>query len=78
MRIDWLRSAGGGRKEWSGERREAFGESQPERNAATDHRRKPAANAAICQCPLVTSAVFAKRNRRGRRGTRGDRQACEA
>ena len=68
MRFAWLRSVVGEREKWSGERREAPSETQPERNAAADRRRKPAAIAAHCQCPLVTSAFFAKRNRCSRRG----------
>ena len=69
MRIIWLRSVVGERGKWSGGRREAFSASQPERNVPPpSRRRKPAAIAAICQCRLVTSAVFAKQNRRGRRG----------
>jgi hypothetical protein len=36
MRIFRLRSAGGERGKWSGGRREAFSESQPERNAAAE------------------------------------------
>ena len=68
MRIFWLRSVVGERGKWSGGRRGEFSASQPERNVPPpSRRRKPAAIAAICQCPLVTSAFFAKRNRRGRR-----------
>jgi len=36
MRIFWLRSVVGERRKWSGGRREAFSESQPERNAAAE------------------------------------------
>ena len=62
-----LRSASGGK--WSGGRRGASSGTKPECNAPPpNRRRKPAALAAICQYPLVTSAFFAKRDRRGRRG----------
>jgi hypothetical protein len=48
---DRLRSAADERGKWSGGRRAAFSESQPERNGPPPgRRRKPAAIAVICQC----------------------------
>src|SRR5438876_4453048 len=63
-----LRFAVGERGKWSGGRRGAHSNSQPERNAAASRRRKPAAFAAHARLQLVTSARFAERNGRGREG----------
>jgi hypothetical protein len=49
---------------------------EPERNAAAERRRKPAADAAN-PLPLVTSAGFAERNGHGRAGKRADRKLVQ-
>ena len=59
---------------WGGERREAFSETQPERNAAAEPQTEARRSCGAVPMPLVTSAHFAKRNGRGREGDRADRQ----
>jgi hypothetical protein len=56
-----LRLASGGS---GARRREAFSESQPERNAAAEPQTEAAADAAI-ELPLVTRARFVQWNGRG-------------
>jgi len=43
---------------------------------SASHRRKPAAPAAHCECSLVTSARFEKRNGRGREGKGATESLC--
>jgi len=69
-----LRSAVGERGKWSGERRGAHSESQPERNAAAEPQTEAGRSCGTLQMPLVTRARFAKWNGRGREGDRADRQ----
>jgi hypothetical protein len=73
----WLRSVVGERDKWSGERREAFSESQPERNATAEPQTEGRRSFGPALCKLVTSARFEKRNGRRREGDRGDGQTVK-
>ena len=74
MRIIWLRSAVGERGKWSGGRREAFSESQPERNAAAEPQTEARRSCGTLRMLARDERAVCEVERASSRGDRDDGQ----